>query len=71
MEERLHPSYLQALTASSRLTDARSAIWALIDVLPVHKKAAVVRLYNALCRVQGELETLLEDIPTVVHDETK
>jgi hypothetical protein len=70
MAETLDPAYVQGLAACNQLTDARDAVWNLLDVLPMRKQVAVVRIYNALCQVQGELEKLLEDIPPVVHDET-
>jgi hypothetical protein len=68
-DNNLNPAYVQGLTARNRLTDARGEIWNLLDVLPVPKQVVVARIYNALCQVQGELEKLLEDVPTVVHVE--
>ena len=69
MEEKLHPAYIQGLTASNRLTDARTEVWNLLDVLPMRKQVTIVNLYNQLCHVQGTLENLLKDIPTTVRVE--
>lgn len=32
MEEQLHPAYVQGLSARNRLTDARDAVYRLLDV---------------------------------------
>ena len=68
-DNRLNPAYVKGLSARNRLTDARGEVWNLLDVLPMRKQVVIVRLYNALCQVQGELEKLLEDIPTIAQME--
>ena len=67
MEETLHPAYVRGLTARSRLTDARDALYRLLDGLPMHKRIAAANIYGDLCCIQGRLEKLLEDVPTVIH----
>ncbi len=69
MEEQLHPTYVQGLSARNRLTDARDAVYRLIDGLPMHKRIAAANIYSELCCIQGRLEKLLEDVPTVIHVE--
>ncbi len=63
MERTPNPTYVQGLSARSRLTEARAALWGLLMALPPRRQAALVRLYNTLSQAQGELEKLLEDIP--------
>ena len=58
---------MQGLSARNRLTDARDAVYRLLDRLPMHKRIAVADLYCELCCLQGRLEKLLEDVPTVIH----
>ena len=69
MEEQLRPAYVQGLSARNRLTDSRDAVYRLLDRLPMHKRVAVANLYCELCCIQGRLEKLLEDVPTVIHVE--
>ena len=69
MEELLHPAYVQSLSARNRLTDARDAVYRLLDGLPMHKRIAAANIYSELCCIQGRLEKLLEDMPTVIHVE--
>jgi hypothetical protein len=69
MEESLHPAYVRSLTARNRLTDARDAVYRLLDGLPMHKRIAVANIYSDLCCIQGRLEKLLEDVPTMIHVE--
>ncbi len=66
MDESLNPAYVRGLAARNRLTDARGAVWNLLDALPLRKQVVVVRLYNMLCQVRGELEKLLEDVPAAI-----
>lgn len=69
MEERLHPAYVQSLSARNRLTDARDAVYRLLEGLPMHKRIAAANIYSELCCIQGRLEKLLEDVPTAIHIE--
>ncbi len=69
MQEQLHPAYVQGLSARNRLTDARDAVYRLLDGLPMHKRIAMADLYSELCCIQGRLEKLLEDVPAVIHVE--
>ena len=69
MEEQLHPAYRRGLTARNRLTDARDAVYRLLDGLPMHKRIAAANIYSDLCCIQGRLEKLLEDVPTVIRIE--
>lgn len=64
----LNPAYLQGLTASNRLTDARGEVYRLLTVLPSEQRTEVIHLYNQLCSIQGALENLLKDVSTTVHD---
>jgi hypothetical protein len=62
MEEQLHPAYVQGLSARNRLTDARDAVYRLLDGLPMHKRIAMANLYSELCCIQGRLEKLLRSV---------
>jgi hypothetical protein len=59
----LNPTYIQGLTARNRLTDARDAVYRLIETLPVSRQRAAARIYQDLCSIQGRLENLLDDVP--------
>lgn len=63
MEEQFNPAYIQGLTARNRLTDARDAVYRLIETLPVSRQQAAARIYQDLCAIQGRLENLLDDVP--------
>jgi hypothetical protein len=65
MGKQLRPTYEQNLSARSHLTDARDAVYRLLDGLPMHKRIALADLYCELCCIQGRLEKLLEDVPAV------
>jgi hypothetical protein len=52
-------------SARNCLTEARDAVYCLLDGLPMHKQIAVADIYCELCCIQGRLEKLLEDVPTV------
>jgi hypothetical protein len=60
---------VHGLSARNRLTDARDAVYRLLDGLPMHKRIAAANIYGELCCIQGRLEKLLEDVPTVIHVE--
>ena len=59
----LNHIYIQGLTARNRLTDARDAVYRLIETLPVSRQRAAARIYQDLCGIQGRLENLLAGVP--------
>ena len=69
MKESLNTIYVRGLSARNRLTDARDAVYRLLDGLPMRKQIAVANIYSELCCIQGRLEKLLEDVPTVIRIE--
>jgi len=63
--EDLNPAYLRGLTVRNLLSIARTELQRLAPVVPAGHQPQVADLYNKLCRVQGELESLLDDLPAL------
>ena len=65
--EGFNPVYVAGLGASNRMTDARGAVHELHQIISDDQKPEVMRIYNALCGIQGQLEALLKDVPAVIR----
>lgn len=63
--EDLNPAYLQGLTVRNLLSIARTELQRLTPVVPADNQAQVADLHDKLCLVQGELESMLDDLPAV------
>ncbi|MBN1137673.1 MAG: hypothetical protein JXM73_13890 [Anaerolineae bacterium] len=68
MIRHFNPAYIEGLVARNRLTDARSQVHKLLEVLPATGHSAIIDIYNKLCLVQGALENLLDDVPAHQND---
>jgi hypothetical protein len=65
----LNPLYLASLTARNRLADARMALHALATLAPAADQPALLAHYNALCALQGQLESYSASIPHSLDEE--
>ena len=63
--EDLNPAYLQGLTVRNLLSISRTELQRLSPGVPADKQTQIADLYDKLCLVQGELESLLDDLPAV------